>query len=117
MEEREELARELGQFGHRETDDAPPTNLGPTLPEPRRRLSTFRASPPNDRAPNSLRVDASRFACRCGLLIRRARAEEAFSTSITIRGHKFEPSELHVPAGKRILLAVIKMPGVTPTAL
>jgi plastocyanin len=36
-----------------------------------------------------------------------ARAEEAFSTSITIRGHKFEPSELHVPAGKRILLTVI----------
>ena len=27
--------------------------------------------------------------------------------SITIRGHKFEPSELHVPAGKRILLTVI----------
>jgi hypothetical protein len=36
-----------------------------------------------------------------------ARAEDAFSTSITIRGHRFEPSELHVPAGKRILLTVI----------
>jgi plastocyanin len=36
-----------------------------------------------------------------------ARAEDVFSTSITIRGHKFEPSELHVPAGKRILLTVI----------
>ena len=35
------------------------------------------------------------------------RAEETFSTSITIRGHKFEPAELHVPAGKRILLTVI----------
>jgi plastocyanin len=36
-----------------------------------------------------------------------AQAEDAFSTSITIRGHKFEPSELHVPAGKTILLTVI----------
>jgi plastocyanin len=35
------------------------------------------------------------------------RAEETFSTSITIRGHKFEPAELHVPAGKRILLTVV----------
>jgi plastocyanin len=36
-----------------------------------------------------------------------ARAEDVFTASITIRGHKFEPSELHVPAGKRILLTVI----------
>jgi len=36
-----------------------------------------------------------------------ALAEEVFNASITIRGHKFEPSELHVPAGKRILLTVI----------
>jgi plastocyanin len=36
-----------------------------------------------------------------------ARAEEAFLASVTIRGHKFEPSELRVPAGKRILLTVI----------
>ena len=36
-----------------------------------------------------------------------AHAEDLFSTSITIRDHKFEPSELHVPAGKRILLTVI----------
>jgi hypothetical protein len=36
-----------------------------------------------------------------------ARAEDVFSASITIRGHKFEPSELHVPAGKRIVLTVI----------
>jgi plastocyanin len=35
------------------------------------------------------------------------RAEETFSASITIRGHKFEPAELHVPAGKRILLTVV----------
>jgi plastocyanin len=36
-----------------------------------------------------------------------ARAEEAFAASVTIRSHKFEPSELRVPAGKRILLTVI----------
>jgi plastocyanin len=36
-----------------------------------------------------------------------ARAEDGFAISTTIRGHKFEPSELHVPAGKRILLTVI----------
>jgi plastocyanin len=36
-----------------------------------------------------------------------ARAEDAFNASITIHGHKFEPSELHVPAGKRIVLTVI----------
>jgi len=36
-----------------------------------------------------------------------ALAEEVFNASITIRDHKFEPSELHVPAGKRILLTVI----------
>jgi plastocyanin len=35
-----------------------------------------------------------------------AHAEETFSASITIRGHKFEPAELHVPAGRRILLTV-----------
>ena len=36
-----------------------------------------------------------------------ARAEDVFSASITIRGHRFDPSELHVPAGKRIVLTVI----------
>jgi hypothetical protein len=36
-----------------------------------------------------------------------ARAEDVFNASITIRGHKFEPPELHVPAGKRIVLTVI----------
>jgi len=36
-----------------------------------------------------------------------ARAEEAYAATITIRDHRFEPSELHVPAGKRILLTVI----------
>jgi hypothetical protein len=36
-----------------------------------------------------------------------ARAEEAYTATITIRDHRFEPSELHVPAGKRISLTVI----------
>jgi hypothetical protein len=36
-----------------------------------------------------------------------ARAKDVFNASITMRGQKFEPSELRVPAGKRILLTVI----------
>jgi plastocyanin len=35
------------------------------------------------------------------------RAEEVFSATITIRNHRFEPAELHVPAGRRIALTVI----------
>jgi len=34
-------------------------------------------------------------------------AEDAYSATITIREHRFEPSELHVPAGKRVALTVI----------
>ena len=41
-------------------------------------------------------------ACCCG-----ARAEDVFSASITIRAHRFEPPQLRVPAGKRILLTVV----------
>jgi hypothetical protein len=33
-----------------------------------------------------------------------AYADEPFSTSITIRNHRFEPPELHVPAGRHIML-------------
>jgi plastocyanin len=36
-----------------------------------------------------------------------ARAEEPYAASITIRDHRFEPTEIHVPAGKRISLTVI----------
>jgi plastocyanin len=36
-----------------------------------------------------------------------ARAEEAYTATITIRDHRFEPSEIHVPAGRRIALTVI----------
>ena len=34
-------------------------------------------------------------------------AEDAYSATITIREHRFEPAELHVPAGKRVALTVI----------
>lgn len=33
-----------------------------------------------------------------------ARAEEPFATSIVIHDHRFAPTELHVPAGRHILL-------------
>jgi hypothetical protein len=36
-----------------------------------------------------------------------ARDEDVFNATFTIRGHKFEPPELHVPAGRRIVLTVI----------
>jgi len=36
-----------------------------------------------------------------------AHAEDVFATTITIRGHRFDPPEIHVPAGKRISLTVI----------
>jgi plastocyanin len=36
-----------------------------------------------------------------------ARGEDAFTATITIRDHRFEPTELHVPAGKRISLTII----------
>jgi len=42
-----------------------------------------------------------------GVLCGGALAEDAYSGTITIRDHRFEPTELHVPAGKRILLTVI----------
>jgi len=34
-------------------------------------------------------------------------AEDTYAASITIRNHRFEPAELHVPAGKRITLTII----------
>jgi plastocyanin len=37
----------------------------------------------------------------------RAAAEDVYTATITIRDHRFEPAELHVPAGKRILLTVV----------
>ncbi len=36
-----------------------------------------------------------------------AAAEDVYATTITIRGHRFEPAEIRVPAGKRILLTVV----------
>ena len=39
-----------------------------------------------------------------GVLCIGAHAEESFKTSIVLRNHRFEPAEIHVPAGRRILL-------------
>jgi plastocyanin len=36
-----------------------------------------------------------------------ARAEDVYAATITIRDHRFEPSELHVPAGRRIAITVV----------
>ena len=36
-----------------------------------------------------------------------ARGEEMFSATTTIRNHHFEPAEIHVPAGRRILLTIV----------
>jgi Cupredoxin-like domain len=36
-----------------------------------------------------------------------APAEDTYSATITIRNHRFEPSEIHVPAGRQILLTVV----------
>jgi len=36
-----------------------------------------------------------------------ARGGEVYSATITIRNHRFEPSAIHVPAGKRIVLTVV----------
>jgi plastocyanin len=36
-----------------------------------------------------------------------ARGDEVFSTTTTIHNHRFEPSEIHVPAGRRILLTIV----------
>ena len=36
-----------------------------------------------------------------------ALSEDAYSTTVTIHDHRFEPAEIHVPAGKRIVLTVI----------
>jgi plastocyanin len=36
-----------------------------------------------------------------------ALSEDAYSTTVTIRDHRFEPAEISVPAGRRILLTVI----------
>jgi plastocyanin len=36
-----------------------------------------------------------------------ANAADTFEATVTLRDHRFEPAELHVPAGKRITLTVI----------
>jgi plastocyanin len=47
------------------------------------------------------------FLAALGASTATAFAEDAYSTTVTIRDHRFEPAEIHVPAGKRILLTVI----------
>jgi plastocyanin len=42
-----------------------------------------------------------------GVFCTGALAEDAYTATITLRDHRFEPAELHVPAGKRILLTVV----------
>jgi Cupredoxin-like domain len=36
-----------------------------------------------------------------------ALAEDAYSVTVTLRDHRFEPAELHVPAGKRLSLKIV----------
>ena len=35
------------------------------------------------------------------------RGDKVYSATITIRNHRFEPSEIHVPAGKRIVFIIL----------
>ncbi len=51
-------------------------------------------------------VFALALAAVCGLTLSdAARAQDTLTT--TIKGHRFEPAEIRVPAGKRITLTVI----------
>ncbi len=50
---------------------------------------------------------AALFAAALATIVPARGADDTFSATITIRDHRFEPPELHVPAGKRILLTVI----------
>jgi len=49
---------------------------------------------------------ASALAVSLGLGMDRARADDAVTLSLTIKDHKFEPAELHAPAGKPITFKV-----------
>ena len=49
---------------------------------------------------------AAAFACALLLSGAAARAEDAQVFNLTIKDHKFDPAELHVPAGKPIILVV-----------
>jgi plastocyanin len=49
---------------------------------------------------------AAAFAASLLLASASVRAEDARVITITIKDHKFDPSELHVPAGKPIVLVV-----------
>ena len=45
-------------------------------------------------------------ACIAGLLLATPAAAQELSYTLTIKDHRFEPSELQVPAGKKIKLLV-----------
>ena len=36
-----------------------------------------------------------------------AAAAEPFAVTVTLKNHRFEPSEIHVPAGQRLLIKVV----------
>src|SRR5215470_1756929 len=63
---------------------------------------------------SSLRIPAA-AAFAAALLLAGAplRADDAHVVNITIKDHKFDPAELHVPAGKPIVL-IIKNADQTP---
>lgn len=42
-----------------------------------------------------------------------AAAADTYEATITLRDHRFEPAELHVPAGKRIALRVVNDDGLS----
>ena len=54
-----------------------------------------------------MRTSALLIAAALTVFAAGARADETYTTTITIRDHRFEPSELHVPAGKRVLLTIV----------
>ena len=54
-----------------------------------------------------MRVATLLLLTALGVFCGGAQAEDAYSVTITIRDHRFEPAELRVPAGKRILLTII----------
>ena len=47
------------------------------------------------------------FLAMLGASTAGALSEDAYSTTVTIHNHRFEPAEIRVPAGKRVVLTVI----------
>ena len=72
---------------------------------PRPGHSIFRASRPSNRATGA--QSRSAISCDAGRLVPRRAVGGCVSTTVTIHDHRFEPAEIQVPAGKRIVLTVI----------